>query len=156
PALPGLLGQLGAEATSAVIDQGIAPSEVCIRRRMIALRLAGQESTITIDIASADPTDLQATLQKSFHKRYTTLYGYPPPSRAVEVESVRVVASSKPLPEGGVGVGSFEPRSTQGRTNPSQASSGKGLPSTRRESLQPIQPIPGPALITEPHATTVV
>ncbi|MDI9403002.1 MAG: hydantoinase B/oxoprolinase family protein [Limnohabitans sp.] len=49
-----------------------------------ALRLGGQEATI--EVSYADP----ASMQREFHARFEELFGYPPPDRVLEVESVRV------------------------------------------------------------------
>jgi 5-oxoprolinase (ATP-hydrolysing) len=62
-----------------------------IRRRLADLRLQGQDTALTIPFQS--PAELPASFQSSFQQ----LYGYPPPlHRAIEVVSLRVIAS---LPE---------------------------------------------------------
>lgn len=52
----------------------------------VSLRLLGQESTIEVDAASA------GEMRAAFARRFTELFGAPPPERPLEVESVRVRA----------------------------------------------------------------
>jgi 5-oxoprolinase (ATP-hydrolysing) len=80
--------ELGREAAAAVAAEGVAAAEVEVRRRIVALRFAGQESTLAVDYAGA------AALAPAFAAAYREVYGYEPEGRAVEVESLRVVASS--------------------------------------------------------------
>jgi 5-oxoprolinase (ATP-hydrolysing) len=98
------LDELGREAAAAVAAEGVAPGEIEVRRRIVALRFAGQESTLAVDYAGA------ADLGASFAAAYRDVYGYdlrdaaadigsparpgPAAGRAIEVESLRVVASS--------------------------------------------------------------
>jgi 5-oxoprolinase (ATP-hydrolysing) len=107
--LDGWLDELGREAAAAVAAEGVAPGEIEVRRRIVALRFAGQESTLAVDYAGA------AGLAASFAAAYRDVYGYdlqdtattgegsparagPAAGRAIEVESLRVVASSSASP----------------------------------------------------------
>ncbi len=81
-----VLTSLEAETLTAFNDP-----QAHIRRRLADLRLQGQDTALTIPFQS--PAELRAAFQSSFQQ----LYGYSPPlHRAIEVVSLRVLAS---LPE---------------------------------------------------------
>ncbi len=80
--------ELGRQAVAAVAAEGIPADQVAVRRRMVALRFAGQEATLPVDYAGAD------SLAAAFAAAYTAVYGYQPEGRDIEIESLRVVASS--------------------------------------------------------------
>lgn len=86
--LDALLEELSREAVEAVASEGIDRSSVEVRRRLVYLRFAGQESSLAVE---AVPT---SDLRESFFQSYSDHYGYRPDERAIEVESARVVASS--------------------------------------------------------------
>ena len=86
--LDGWCEELGREAAAAVAAEGVPAAEVEVRRRIVALRFAGQESTLPVEYLGA------AALAAAFVGAYREVYGYEPEGRAVEVESLRVVASS--------------------------------------------------------------
>jgi len=72
-------------ADGVVVD---GPVNAAATESTIALRLAGQESAITLAFAS--PADLR----KAFAERFTELFGYAPPARAIEVVSIEARASA--------------------------------------------------------------
>ena len=85
--LTALFTGLEREAIDAVAAEGIDQNAVAIRRRIVSLRLAGQESAIEIDYTP------DVSLAEAFAARYQTIYGYrPAASRPIEVEALRVVA----------------------------------------------------------------
>ncbi len=86
--LDALLEALSREAVEAVASEGIDRSSVEVRRRLVYLRFAGQESSLAVE---AVPT---SDLRESFFQSYADHYGYRPDERTIEVESARVVASS--------------------------------------------------------------
>ena len=57
-----------------------------IGRRILALRLAGQDAVIQVEHVAGDSPE------RRFRKAFRNLYGYPPPDRAIEVAWIRVVA----------------------------------------------------------------
>ena len=88
PHLDAWCEDLGREAAAAVAAEGVPAAAIVVRRRIAALRFAGQESTLAVDCEGA------AGLAEAFAAAYRAVYGYEPEGRAVEVESLRVVASS--------------------------------------------------------------
>jgi 5-oxoprolinase (ATP-hydrolysing) len=150
-ALPALLAELEAEAAAAVAAEGISIETVEVRRRILGLRLAGQDSVLAVEHSAGVPPGA------AFVAAYEALYGYPPPARGVEVESLRVVAASRPpetSPPAPVVTGaeaaadSWRPACVGG--------SWREVPCFRRESLIPGQRLPSPALVFERHGATLV
>src|SRR6185436_6851486 len=88
--LPAWLGELAGEALAAVVAEGVPPTEAQVRRRLLHLRFAGQEEALAVE-----PRDGEAP-EEAFAAAYREIYGYAPEGRAIEVESIRVVASSIP------------------------------------------------------------
>ncbi len=147
--LPRLLAELAGEAARAVEEEGPPAGEVVIRRRVVRMRLEGQESTLDLE----DPEDPEV----DFLAAYRGLYGYDPPARPVEVESLRVVASSQGRP--------LEPVAPPGRLGGPAARPrqrcffGAGwveVPTPARSDLGPGDVVQGPALVAEAHSVTVV
>jgi 5-oxoprolinase (ATP-hydrolysing) len=170
--LDGWCEELGREAAAAVAAEGVPRAEVEVRRRIVALRFAGQESTLPVEYLGA------AALAGAFAAAYREVYGYEPEGRAVEVESLRVVASSgraaasadgkgkeremememDALPlagDGGdAGTGAAAPRVIL-----QQAFIGgawRAVPAYERSSLVAGAAFAGPALVVEDHTATVV
>ncbi len=151
PRLPRLLERLSDEARAAVVAEGVDRRQVTVRRRIVDLRLVGQDSTLELEWR--DDVDLK----NRFEDRYRDVYGYDPPPRQVEVESLRVVASS-------VSTGGDVPelvRSTHGAqvSHTSDVFLGgqwQNTPVYERDELTPGAELAGPALVVEAHSVTVV
>lgn len=151
--LRGLLRALEQEAAQAVGREGVDPASIAVTRRVATIRLAGQETSLAIDLA-ADPSNAEAAA--AFVERYRAVYGDAPPDRPIEVEALRVIAAAEPGP-------------APART-PAPAASAE-LPHRRRlrvagrwveavvmerDSLTEGTRLAGPALILEQHTTTFV
>ncbi|HEY6320238.1 MAG TPA: hydantoinase/oxoprolinase family protein, partial [Thermoanaerobaculia bacterium] len=154
--LDGWCEELGREAAAAVAAEGVPRDEVEVRRRIVALRFAGQESTLPVEYLGA------AALAGAFAAAYREVYGYEPEGRAIEVESLRVVASSgrvgasaASLPfAGDAGLRAAAPQVTM-----QQAFIGgawREVPAYERSSLVAGAALAGPALVVEDHTATVV
>lgn len=143
----GWLGELADEAQQRVLeDAGEQP--VDIRRRLASLRFAGQDAALTVDVAEG------ADLSHLFAAAYQSVYGHQPTSdRPIEVESLRVVAStqSPPSPDGDNG-----PSGPSGGPDQRRVWTAQGWRSVdvwHRQDLRPDEPIDGPALVFEAHST---
>jgi 5-oxoprolinase (ATP-hydrolysing) len=88
--LPGWLEAMGQQASRAVEQDGVPADQVVVRHRLVQLRFVGQDSTLAVDQHPG------CSLEQAFRSRFEDLYGYQPEGRAVEVESLRVIASSRP------------------------------------------------------------
>lgn len=149
--LPVWLGELADEALKAVVAEGVPPTEAQIRRRLLHLRFAGQEEALAVE-----PREGEAP-EEAFAAAYQEIYGYAPEGRAVELESIRVVASSIPeeppledLPE--------EPRDAvpAGLRRAWTGGRWTDVPVFDRSALRPGDAFSGPALVFESHSATRV
>lgn len=116
----------------------------------VALRLLGQEASIEVAYAGI------ATLRQSFAARFHELYGYPPPARAIEIDSLR--ARVEITTE--VSAQSFTPNAntpSAPRTVP-MLSAGSFVDARvyARSSLKSDEYIEGPALIVDVGETVVL
>lgn len=153
--LPGWLDDLGREAAAAVAAEGIPEDRVEVRRRILNLRFVGQDEALPIEPSEGEG------IEDAFGKAYRGIYGYAPEGRAIELESVRVVASSSSEGVPGVALGSAEP-SGEAESAPSGTRScwlggaWQEVPVFDRGSLRPGDRFQGPALVFESHSATVV
>lgn len=124
-------------------------------RRIVALRLSGQDDVIQID------HDSRKALDSVFQDEFTRLYGYAPPARRIEVAWVRVVVTGKRPPE------PFVPRThdplpsnaiDRDATCLKMLTESGWLDSTlhHRSDLTPGTRLSGPAIIDDDGATLVV
>ena len=147
--LPGCLAELAQEACHAVVAQGVPVGDVVVRRKVVRMRLEGQESTLDLD----DPKDPGGEFQTA----YRELYGYDPPPRPVEVESLRVVASSRPvLPMAAAPSGRERMVDGGARHRCFVVDGWRAVVAPARSDLDPGDVVPGPALVAEAHSVTVV
>ena len=149
--LPALLNQIGAEARQAVVAEGVPADRVQTRRRLINLRYVGQDSVLSVEYEEG------RALADLFQEKYQEIFGHTPEGREIEVESIRVVCSSRPeeeVPESA----SVPPKPARptGRGQAVFRGQRRTVPHFEREHLQPGAQADGPALIFERHSATVV
>lgn len=132
--------------------------DIIIRRQILNLRLAGQESTISIDY------DSTANLIDIFVNRYQQMYGHEPGNRAVELESIRVIAATKPVVSD-LGICQHDlPQQDDLFENTTINRTGKAyfdnewldVAVYNRRDISRGFGFSGPALILESHATSVI
>lgn len=146
-----LMEDLEEEACQAVESEGIAVAEVEVDRRLVYLRLEGQEASLGIDFERCD------LLSEQFSEIYEDQYGYRPEAAPIEVETVRVIAASGqrfvaealPVPEN---------HSVESEEIQDVFLSGSWIPVPVfvRDRLAAGDCFSGPALIFEKHCSTVV
>lgn len=161
----GLDGQELAEAFDDLVEQGDRLLEVDgvpqqLRRyvRAIDLRYTGQEYTLTVEVPNQDPADVSSLFQQ-FHDDYFVRYGHSTPEAPVDAVAIRLAASGvNPRPVATSG----EP-STNGSTEarPEARQRGVVFGGTKHQATISLRnevdaPLPGPAIVEEPTATTVV
>ena len=148
--LSGWLDELGREAADAVAAEGIPGERVTVRRRIVNLRFAGQDEALPVE---------DEPFAEAFAVAYREIYGYCPEGRAIEVESIRVVASSADE-EVSVGAaeaaGGAEPAAARATRRCRMAGAWVEVPVYERAGLEPGELFPGPALVLESHSATVV
>lgn len=146
-----LLGEVADEARRSLEQDGAAPGVAVTQRSIVLLRLKGQDACLEVE-PSGD-----ATLAEAFRRRHEEVFGFPPPAREVEVESVRVVmgvSGARPP----AGLQEALPSATPPVTTRRAVFDGawQDVPVLRREALAEGSAGRGPALILERHTTTVV
>jgi 5-oxoprolinase (ATP-hydrolysing) len=154
--LPLWIDGLCEEAASALERSGIPRDRSEIRRRIVNLRFAGQESVLHIDYDGETP------LERAFEEKYRHVFGHWQDDRQIEIESIRVVASSKP--EEATGTPPAFPRFPEGEPAPRPSRLVKArfggrwrdAPCYEREELPPGARFDGPALVFERYSVTVV
>ncbi|HEX2644530.1 MAG TPA: hydantoinase/oxoprolinase family protein, partial [Thermoanaerobaculia bacterium] len=158
--LSGWLDELGREAVAAVLAEaaeGIPAGAVEVRRRLLSLRFAGQEATLLLDLPGDGGAD---EIERAFQDAYREVYGYAPEGRAIEVESLRVAASSAPAAETAETAAPEEPPATAaepaGERRACFGGEWRRVPYFDRALLKPGAAFRGPALIFESHSATVV
>ncbi len=155
--LPEVLERLRRRAADEVAQQGVGEEHIETRRCLLFLRFAGQESSLEIPLRPPFSTPSAEQLESRFRDRYRRLFGYEPEGRAVEVESLRVVASSPP--------GEIQTCAWPEAKRPAPVKEqGKGyfqgqwqeVPILLSEDLQTGDHWSGPSLLLDDYATLVV
>jgi len=148
--LAGWLEELGREALVAVQAEGVVPEEIGIRRRLLNLRFTGQEATLAVEYRG------EAGIEPAFAAAYREIYGYAPEGRAIELESVRVVASSRSAAEDPVS----DPRPSEAEPAGARrcwtGGTWREVPFFDRALLRPGAAFAGPSLVFESHSATLV
>jgi 5-oxoprolinase (ATP-hydrolysing) len=151
PRVPVWLGELAEQAVAAVEAEGVDRRDIEVRRRIVNLRLVGQDSTLSVE------RERDVPLREAFGKRYQDVFGYRPDGRAIELESIRVVASSRlpasPLPGPPPATVDVPP---EGRQRARFAGAWAEVAVHERDLLPAGARIRGPALVVEEHSATVV
>jgi 5-oxoprolinase (ATP-hydrolysing) len=155
-ALAPVLQELSEEAEAALKAQGVGRVEL---KQRAALRYEGSDTSLEVEAGAFE--DMRA----AFEEAHRTRFGFVSPETEVVVETAIVEAIASPSPDGegdhqngggGVnGAGLLQLPLHQASPGPSpHAAHGEG--GFDRAELHPGQVIPGPALIVDPSATTVV
>ena len=156
-ALVSVVDELEEDATAAVVGEGVSWGEVEIRHRQLNLRFAGQESTLTIELGDSSSLGGPPSLEQAFLEAYEEHYGYRPESRAIELESLRVVASA--------GQTVVEPAAEAGPSKTAPPAAWRKIlcggewrlsPIYDRDTLEPGASLKSPAVVVERHSATVI
>jgi 5-oxoprolinase (ATP-hydrolysing) len=158
PRIPTWITELEAEALAAVVAEGVRPADARVRRRIVGLRFAGQEAALEVDWTA------DASLAAAFEARYLEIYGHLPERRPIELESLRVVASSlpaveadPPAPEPFVATPTGRARAWLDAPREGRSAGGwADVPTFTRSALRPGARLDGPALVWEAHSATLV
>jgi 5-oxoprolinase (ATP-hydrolysing) len=143
--------QLGKSAIDAVEAAGVERDRIRVRRQILHLRFSGQESCLEIE------WEAQGSIRHEFEQRYAQLYGHQPVNRDVELESLRVVASSVPETRQPVVLEpSPSPAMEASRLRSWVGSGWREIPAYDRASLAPGARLAGPALVLERHSATMI
>ncbi len=149
--LASLIGDLSWQARRAVVSEGVAEQSVVVRRQIVNLRLLGQESSTAVEL------DEVSEIERAFVEKYRAIYGHAPQGKPIEVESIRVVASSirdevdecMPSPT------AFEARPASERRAWFDGS-WRHVHVYERDELRPGAHLAGPALVFESRSAYVI
>ncbi|MDP8994214.1 MAG: hydantoinase B/oxoprolinase family protein [Pseudomonadota bacterium] len=153
PALGRVLAELAEEAEAAVRAQQVASVETS---RRVALRYEGSDTTLEI------PVSFPAQMREEFEALHRARFGFVLPEATVVTETAIVEGVGKSSHErgGGSSAGAVEGIPRPAPSPLRHASRGPpprpGEDVIDRGSLAPGALVPGPALIVDPSATTVV
>jgi 5-oxoprolinase (ATP-hydrolysing) len=144
------VAELAQQAISDLEAEGVDPSGIVVRRRLASLRLAGQDAALEVDWRPG------ADLAEAFSVAYRALYGYDPPARAIELESLRVVASTVADAIRPAAQPDLREAAASGTVRTWLDGRWRSVPLVDRSEQTPGATIEGPALVVEAHSTTVV
>ena len=146
-----LADQLADDARAALLEQGADPSRVSVKRA-VHLRYASTEAALPVPLAGVDGT------LAAFTVAHRARFGFATPERSVIAEAVAVEATA-------AGEAVHEPRLAMrdgGGPDPVDhvqmwsGGAGHRTPVFDRAALQANDRLPGPALVREANATTVI
>jgi 5-oxoprolinase (ATP-hydrolysing) len=124
---------------------------VTVRRRIAQLRFVGQDATLSVELQG------ERSLQDLFETRYQEVFGHRPEGRPIELESLRVVASSCPSePAEAVPPPASSDVVPEGGQRTRFAGSWVDVPIYERDRLPPGARVSGPALVFEEHSAIAV
>jgi 5-oxoprolinase (ATP-hydrolysing) len=152
-----LVEELEREALAQLVgERGANLEGAAVRRRIVRLRLQGQETALEVEPASVAEARSARAVSALFADRYRAIYGYPPPAHPIEVESIRVLASTTPAaarPTRGPSRGFSEPAP---RTCRAWLAGWRQVDLLLRDRLSSGFERPGPCLVQERHSIAVV
>ena len=160
PGLAARFERLAERAAESVRAEGVPRQEIETRRRIAHLRFSGQDSVVEVPYVTG------RLLRPVFEERYTALFGHRPEGRPIELESVRVIASSRPPAPVPAGASAATPagalvETPRGAPAPVARRAHLGgrwidAPVLERGHLPAGAGFAGPALIFETHSAVVV
>ncbi|MBX3729541.1 MAG: hydantoinase B/oxoprolinase family protein [Candidatus Sumerlaeia bacterium] len=142
--------ELAGEALTALRAEGVGPNEAVVRQRLIHVRLVGQESSLALDWQAG--MDLEA----AFGERYAQVYGYVPEAKPLEVETLRVVAASRPRAMESVVAAEPRPATSTGTVRTWLRGQWRDLPAFEWARMQPGDHANGPAIVFDRLTSVLV
>ncbi|TVQ05790.1 MAG: 5-oxoprolinase [Balneolaceae bacterium] len=158
--LQSLFRELSNEAITGLQNQGVDKNRIVISRKILHLRLLGQDSSLEIEWKKG------VSIAKSFKKSYIEQYGHWIEGRPVEIETIRVIASENILHNeisDPANDRKMDPKSEYGFeteippfSDKAKTDSNFSWPAYRIGNLPPGTKLRGPAVILDLHSTTVI
>ena len=153
PRIEATLQSLADAARAEVMAQHVTIEDIVISRR-VHLKYAGADTTLMVGFGSVDE------MTRAFESAYLARYSFLMPGRGLVVEAVAVEAASRERNDTRYAAPSLAQakEETQAVASVKMYSDGhyRDTPLHRAENLQPGHRIPGPAIITDANATTVI
>ena len=156
--IAGLFAAMEAEGTAWLASEGVSPGGRSFRR-VLDMRYRGQNFEVRVGCDGLGPDALETLLER-FAAEHTREYGYAIPHRAAEFVSARVqaIGAVAKAPQGEVSGGASLAAAVAGRRSVHiDARHGwQDTPVYARTALPVGTPFPGPAVVAEMSATTLV
>ena len=159
-ALESLFRELCDEAVTSLQSQGINKNRIAITRKILHLRLLGQDSSLEIEWKNVD------SIKEAFKESYLEQYGHWMEGRPIEIETIRVIASeispqNEALDSVQERVKVPEIQFSIKTGNPAVSAKGESVtdsdwPVYKSADLLPGTILHGPAVILDPYSTTVI
>ncbi|MCB9053749.1 MAG: hydantoinase B/oxoprolinase family protein [Lewinellaceae bacterium] len=143
--LPALRQQLNQEAIQQLKAEGFSPDDIAIRHTWAYLRFRGQDSTLEVEYQDT------GQLKEAFRRHYERLFGHWPEGRAIEMESLKVVAASKAQP-----MKRAEAPKQIHRPEPQGQTTDTAFPVFHWDDLREGAVVEGPALLLNPSSTAFI
>lgn len=149
--LPRQIAELEKEASRKLVALGLSKSEVGITRRILQLRLLGQETAEEIEFRAG------RSLAKAFEERYRAIFGYYPENKSIEVVSICVHAGAR---QPAIPRREFPPERRQPPPpHKHLASLGQSIPRIPvflRCQIHPLERLVGPAIVQDEYSTVFI
>ncbi|MCW9709092.1 hydantoinase B/oxoprolinase family protein [Fodinibius salsisoli] len=147
----GMIEELATRATEKLYATVGRDQKIGVRRKICSLRFQGQESSLDVEFSAGDD------LAHRFRTCYIKQYGHWVSGRTVELESVRVVASTTQDRQETIPLAGEQNWPVPAFTKPIWFNGNKRTaPVFIRDHLSVGDCIQGPALILDPHSTIVI
>ena len=142
--IPSFTNKLERVATLKLENDGIPKSKMGTPKKLLYLRLKGQDSSIEVKWKS------NINIAKRFKRRYIDLYGHWVENRPIEVDSIRVVVSEKTKAESteAINENPYLPETTVFSLN--------NEPAFTAKDLNPGAKIKGPAILLDDFSTLYI
>ena len=150
--LPRQIAELEAEASRKLAALGLTKNDVAITRRILQLRLLGQETAEEIEFWEG------RSLATAFEERYRAIFGYYPENKSIEVVSicVRAAARESVLPRRELPEERRQPPAPHKRLASFGQSTEPRIPVFLRRQIRPQDHIVGPAIVQDEYSTVFI
>lgn len=150
--LPRQIAKLEKEASRKLAALGLSKNDVAITRRILQLRLLGQETTEEIEFRTG------RSLAAAFEERYRAIFGYYPENKSIEVVSICVHAGARKsaLPCRELPEERRQPPAPCKRLASFGQSIEPRIPVFLRRQIRPQDRLVGPAIVQDEYSTVFI
>ncbi|MGB0525312.1 MAG: hydantoinase B/oxoprolinase family protein [Flammeovirgaceae bacterium] len=152
PEIPSILEDLAWQAIEKVAQEGYHENEIEIRNVLLFLRFEGQDHCLEVEYHSDDD------VEGIFKNKYTQLFGHWLTGRTIQLESVKVIASTIPQRRGSRTSSDFRYTPEPYKTTQQSYIDGNWIkiPIYKWELLHAGAAISGPAILISENSTTFI
>lgn len=152
--LPDWFAGVASEAKKKLQKQEVADERVHIHRQIVFLRLTGQDTSLEIEWNEDED------IEEQFRKSYENQYGHWVENRKIEVEAIRVIAAERTSGEQRIPQQPKKTKTVNSLPLKTASITFGGVDQSasvfERGSLKTGMKVHGPALILDPHSTSVI